>query len=147
MVAVARRHRVANLPERLTVYREVPRSLCRSGQDAFPDRLARISAENLGWGVGAPVPGRVHHDIAALTHRRYRQISPAADIEDMCGVVEAAGARIHADAPGSDVPPRVLARIRHLRSEYRMLQTGLYRLRPVARFVRRMSAGLDFRDR
>jgi hypothetical protein len=142
-----RRHRIANLPDRLTVYREVPGSLCRSGQDAFPERLVRIAAENLAWAVGDAVPGHVHRDVAALTHRCYGQLSSDVDLEDLCEAVREAGARIHANAPSSDVPQRVAARIRRLRSEFRMLQTGLYRLRPLGRFVRRVSAGWDFRGR
>jgi hypothetical protein len=140
-----RRHRVANLPERLTVYREVPGSLCRSGQDAFLDKLVQIAAENLASAVGELAPGRVHRDVAALSHRCYRQLSGDLDIEEVCRVVREAGARIHADAPGSDVPRRVAARIGRLSSEYRMLQTGLYRLRPLGRLMRRL--GWDFRGR
>jgi hypothetical protein len=56
----------------------------------------------------------------------------------LCGVVREAGARIHADSPDSDVPQRVAARIRGLRSQYPMLQSPLYQLRPLARFVRRL---------
>jgi hypothetical protein len=136
-----RRHRVANLPERLTVYREVPGSLCRTGQDGFVDNLVRISAENLAFAVGESAPGRHHVDIAALTHRGYRLLSATPDIDAMCAVVREAGARFHRKDPTSDLPKRVAARLRRLRGELQMLQTGLYRLRPLARLVRRMAAG------
>jgi hypothetical protein len=160
-----RRHRVANLPERLTVYREVPGSLCRTGQQGFVDKLVRISAENLAFAVGDSEPRRHHVDIAALTHRCYRLVSALPDIDTMCQVVREAGARIeqHAVAhpvaiacagidPGlmpvhlreqarlSDLSIRVAARIRRLRSEFWMLQSGLHRLRPVVGLVRRLSA-------
>ena len=42
---IARRFRVANLPERLTVYREVPSSMSRAGIDPFKRKLVRLSAE------------------------------------------------------------------------------------------------------
>ncbi len=44
---IARRFRVANLPERLTIYREVPTSMSREGADPFKEKLILISAENL----------------------------------------------------------------------------------------------------
>jgi glycosyltransferase involved in cell wall biosynthesis len=135
-----RRHRVANLPERLTVYREVPGSLCRTGQEGFVDKLVRISAENLAFAVGDGKPGHHHIDIAALTHRRYRMVSASPDIDTMCQIVREAGARIQEQAQLSDLPVRVAARIRRLRGEFRMLQSGLHRLRPLVGLVRRVSA-------
>lgn len=44
---IARRFRVANLPERLTIYREVPTSMSREGSNPFQEKLILISAENI----------------------------------------------------------------------------------------------------
>jgi glycosyltransferase involved in cell wall biosynthesis len=44
---IARRHPVANLPEVLTVYREVQGSMSRTGDNPFLSNVIRISAENL----------------------------------------------------------------------------------------------------
>jgi glycosyltransferase involved in cell wall biosynthesis len=139
---LARRYRVANLPERLTIYRETPLSLSRSGQSAlFSERLTRISAENLAAVVGSGVPSVEHWDVAALIHRNYQQISDGARIDVMCKVVEDAGARIHAAAPDSDVPARVAARVRRLRFEHLLRRSGLHRLRSLAGSVRRIWLG------
>jgi glycosyltransferase involved in cell wall biosynthesis len=136
---LARGYRVANLPDRLTVYREIPTSLSRVGQSPlYQERLTKICAENLAAAVGEAVPKADHWDIAGLTHRRYRHVSDDARIDVMCEVVEDAGARIHAEAPNSDVPARVAARVRSLRFEHRLMRSGLHRLRPLARWVRRV---------
>jgi len=44
---IARRHRVANLPEVLTVYREMPGSMSRTGDTPFLENVIRIASENL----------------------------------------------------------------------------------------------------
>ena len=115
---LARQWEVANLPERLTVYRETPGSMSRATHRPFVDKLVLISAENLAAAVGESAPAMLHHDIAALTHGAFELMSRAPDIEGMCETVEHAGARIHARAPGSDVPRRVAERIKSLRRRY-----------------------------
>lgn len=44
---IARYHRVANLPEVLTVYREMPGSMSRTGPSPFLENVIRIASENL----------------------------------------------------------------------------------------------------
>ena len=64
---IARRFSVANLPERLTIYREVPASMSRDGIDPFKEKLVLISAENLSAAsTGEVKPQRIHLDIAIL---------------------------------------------------------------------------------
>jgi glycosyltransferase involved in cell wall biosynthesis len=138
---IARRYRVSNLPERLTIYREVPDSLSRQPQTAFSERVALVSAENLAAAIGEAEPGRDHWDIAALLHRVPGKLSADPDIESLCRVVREAGERIHAKSPGSDVPMRVTNRINNLRHRYteqRLLRNfGL--LRRVVGLARRSS--------
>lgn len=138
---LARRYRVANLAERLTIYREMPQSLSRNGKNPFRDKVIAIAAENLAAAAGESAPGRDHRDIAALAHGAYRQLSSHPDIESMCRVVQEAGRRIHASAPAIDLPHRVAVRIKRLRREYDLYASGLYRLRPIVGFARRAFAG------
>lgn len=92
---IARRFRVANLPERLTIYREVPTSMSRDGMDPFKEKLVLISAENLAAATtGEPKPQRLHFDIAYLVHGMPERMSQSADIEAMCAVIAKAGAGI-----------------------------------------------------
>jgi hypothetical protein len=91
---IARRFRVANLPERLTVYREVPGSVSRAGAQPFLRSLVLISSENLAWASGTAMPEQVHVDIAALTHNAPDLISAKPDLGRMCAVVGQAGRMI-----------------------------------------------------
>jgi glycosyltransferase involved in cell wall biosynthesis len=134
---LARHFKVANLSERLTVYREVPRSLSRAGPNPFQEKLVLISSENLAHATGKGVPEQCHRDLAALTHNAYRMISRKPDIDGMSRVIEEAGTHILADAPESDVSDRVAARIKSLRFKYRLWRSGLHRMPPIFWRLRR----------
>jgi glycosyltransferase involved in cell wall biosynthesis len=103
---LARRYKIANLPERLTIYREVPASVSRTEMNPYQQCVVLFSAENLAAAVGAPKPGRDHWDIAALMHCAYDRASSCPDIETMRRIVEEAAARISANAPNSEVAAR-----------------------------------------
>lgn len=49
---IARRYKVANLPEVLTVYREMPGSMSRTGENPFLRKVLRISSENIYAVIG-----------------------------------------------------------------------------------------------
>ena len=117
---IARRYRVANLPERLTIYREVPNSMSRERATPFIERTVTISAENLAAAVGLSSPGRDHWDIAALNHRASGRLSADPDIESMCSTIRDAGERILASAPDSDARARVMHRIDNLRYAFEL---------------------------
>ena len=113
---LARRFRVANLPERLTIYREVPNSISRVGDNPFLQKLVLISSENLAFATGADRPGQVHIDIAALTYGAEAHISRAPDFAGMCAVIREAARRISGDQPSEDLLGRIdsaEARLKH----------------------------------
>ena len=112
---LSRSYQVANLPERLTVYRETAGGMSRAPGPAFQARAALISSENLAAAAGAVAPSRVHRDIAALSRQAFALVSPNPDFDAMRRVIEEAGARIGAADPSSDVPVRVAQRIKTLR--------------------------------
>jgi len=117
---IARRYKVANLPERLTIYREVPNSLSRKRSTSFIDKIVTISAENLAAAVGLSSPGRDHWDIAALNHRAPGRLSANPDIESMCRTIRDAGERMLANAPDSDLRARMMHRIDNLRHAFEL---------------------------
>lgn len=49
---IARDHNVANIPEVLTIYREMPGSMSRTGKNPFLEKVLKISAENIHAVVG-----------------------------------------------------------------------------------------------
>jgi glycosyltransferase involved in cell wall biosynthesis len=117
---IARRYRIANLAERLTVYREVPNSMSRERTRSYAESIVAISAENLAAMVGAGSPARDHWDIAALTHHLSDKVSVNPDIESMCRIVRDAGERILSNSPDLTLPGRVARRINALRHAFEL---------------------------
>jgi hypothetical protein len=113
---ISRHYRVANLPERLTVYREVPSSMSRAAAQPFLQKLVTISSENLAHATGAATPQQVHTEIAALLHGSEGPTSPKPDFDRMCAVIAEAGNRIGDGQPGPELAQRIAQaqiRIRH----------------------------------
>jgi hypothetical protein len=104
---IARDHRVANLAEHLTVYREVPSSISRVSARLFMDKLVTISSENLARAAGRTLPQQVHVDIAALIHQVEARLSESPDIEAMCAVIAEAGRRIGGGLPGPELSRKI----------------------------------------
>jgi cellulose synthase/poly-beta-1,6-N-acetylglucosamine synthase-like glycosyltransferase len=104
---IARHYRVANLAERLTVYREVPSSMSRAGARPFLEKLVTISAENLAHASGVTAPQQIHRDIAALVHQAGTGISQKLDATAMCAVVAEAGRRIGGGKPNPELAQRI----------------------------------------
>jgi hypothetical protein len=113
---ISRHFRVANLPERLTVYREVPSSMSRAGTQPFLQKLVTISSENLAHATGAATPQQIHIDIAALIHGAEMQPPRWPDVKHMCAVIADAGYRIGGGQPGPELAQRIAgaqARLHH----------------------------------
>jgi glycosyltransferase involved in cell wall biosynthesis len=104
---ISRHYRVANLPERLTVYREVPSSMSRAGAQPFLEKLVIISSENLAHAAGAAVPQQVHIDIAALVHGAETVNPSKPDLDAMSSVIAEAGNRIAGGRSGPELSRRI----------------------------------------
>lgn len=137
---LARHGRVANLPERLVVYREVPQSMSRVGPNPFLDRLVTLSAENLGFSNGLDQPDSVMQDVAALTHSAFHRLSRRPNIRAMTQAVNGAARRIAADDPA--VQARAAERVRILQYQWMMRQTGAEWVRPILRKIRNLGRRL-----
>ncbi|HZR76055.1 glycosyltransferase family 2 protein [Bradyrhizobium sp.] len=139
---ISRHHRVANLPERLTVYREVPSSMSREGLQPFLEKLVTISSENLAYQAGAPAPQQVHMDIAALIHGAKTRVSQRPDREAMLAVIAEAGRRIGGGRPGPELEQRIVQAQRRLMLRQpayewvwrtaRAIRGRMHRLKPAA---------------
>jgi hypothetical protein len=112
---ISRQYQVANLAERLTIYREVPSSMSRGSAEPFLQKLVTISSENLAYVTGAAAPKKIHTDIAALLHGAEGWMSPESDFERMYAVVAEAGRRIGGGQPR----PELAQRIAHIRRRIR----------------------------
>jgi cellulose synthase/poly-beta-1,6-N-acetylglucosamine synthase-like glycosyltransferase len=146
---IARQYRVANLAERLTVYREVPSSMSRDGAQPFTQKLVTISSENLAYATGASAPQQIHIDIAALIHGANMRLSRKPDVRAMYAVIAEAGRKISGGRPRPELEQRIRnaeARIQHnlvfrqpilglARRAARAVRGRLRRLMPVARRI------------
>lgn len=99
---IARAYDVANLPERLVFYREMPASMSRDGANPFLNKLLLLCAENIGWWNKLAAPDRHCHDAAALLHAAYDRLSATADIEAVCARIAGACETIARRAPSEE---------------------------------------------
>ena len=67
---IARKYRVANIPEVLTVYREVEGSMSRSGVNPFLQNIIQISSENLAAILTPKFSNEQCYLLASLYHGR-----------------------------------------------------------------------------
>jgi len=116
---ISRRYRVANLAERLTVYREVSTSMSRAGERPFLEKLVTISSENLAYATGATAPQQVHVDIASLIHHAPARVSQSPDVKAMFAVIAEAGQRIGGGKPGPELARKIA------RARYRLVRRQL----------------------
>ncbi|CAG1023246.1 glycosyltransferase EpsE [Methylococcales bacterium] len=132
---MARHCKVANLPERLLIYREVPQSMSRSGPNPFLDRLVTISAENLAFANGLSEPDSDSVDVAALTHSAFHRLSSRPNIDRMTKTVLSAGDKLAKDCP----PVMAMAeeRARILRYQWALHRANAHWAKPILRYLRR----------
>lgn len=133
---IARHHRIANLPERLTVYREVPGSMSRAGEQPFLRKLVVISSENLALASGAQKPEQVHVEMAALVHGADALVSPKPNLQAMYAVLHQAARRIAGGQPSAELLDRVARAQAQLRHRVMQRQPGVARIWRAARAFR-----------
>jgi len=80
---IARKFKVANIPEFLLIYREVPQSMSRTGVNPFLDRVINISAENLAFANGIEGMDQKTIDIASLVHGSYHRYSSTTSFQEL----------------------------------------------------------------
>ena len=140
---MARRYKIANLPERLLIYREVPQSMSRTGANPFLEKMVTICAENLAYASGLKTPSVACVDVAALTHSAYHRLSARPDFQEMQSLLDAATKNI---AATSVMPLEVQRASRErentLRHQYVIYKTNTGWLRPVARSLRNFTRRL-----
>ena len=133
---IARRFRLANLPERLTIYREVPSSMSREGAHPFKRKLVLLSAENLAAVSGLVQPEQIHIDIAALVHDLPDMLSRRPDLTAMCEVLADAGRKIGGGAPSADIDARVARWTRQLQYRFQVQRPVIKGIWTTARRIR-----------
>lgn len=85
---IARKFKVANIPEILHVYRETPQSMSRNGDSPFLKHLLKINTENLAAVTGETYPWQSYQDLAALVHGEYQHHSGKTSLSELVSIVE-----------------------------------------------------------
>ena len=80
---IARAYDVANIPEVLQIYREVPKSMSRDHANPFLDRVINISAGNIARVLGRETQDETLIDLSALAHGAYHRVSPKPSLSQM----------------------------------------------------------------
>lgn len=80
---IAQKHEIANIAERLLIYRETPGSISRQGDNPFLDKLVTFSAENIAYAIGLDAPDIQCINIAALTHGALHRLLRPLDLKKM----------------------------------------------------------------
>lgn len=130
---MSRHCKVANLPERLLIYREMPQSISRTGANPFQDKLVTICAENLAFANGLVQPDTDCLDAAAFTHSAFHCLSRRPSLKRMSQAVLRAGERIAAATGEPEVLHKAQERADILRYQFMLKQTGTGWLRPLLR--------------
>ena len=102
---LSRKWEVANIPEILHMYREIPTSMSRNGAGPFRHRVIDISVENIRWWMEDAVVGSVIEDLAALNHGTYSRVTPQVRWKALSRLVVGAADRI---AASCHVPRSIL---------------------------------------
>jgi glycosyltransferase involved in cell wall biosynthesis len=111
---IAREFDVANLPEVLMAYREVPGSMSRTGSRPFVKNLVQICAENVAFACGVPVDSPEVLGLANLLHGRYDAVPKGVQLSQMEKLIEAAALGVGLKVGGVS-PALALARQQKLR--------------------------------
>jgi glycosyltransferase involved in cell wall biosynthesis len=117
---IAREFDVANIPEPLHVYREIPGSMTRGGVNPFRDKIIRISGENLAWYLGGKEPDADMLDLARLVHGDVAGVSSHPSFERMEKKLFQIIAQLASDPHEAGVlRGKALERVKSAKSAYR----------------------------
>lgn len=111
---IAREFDVANLPDILMAYREVPGSMSRTGNRPFLKNLVQICAENMAVACGLPADSAAILGLANLLHGRYEAVPGGVQLSPMETLIETAALGVGRKT-GSDSPALELAKRQKLR--------------------------------
>lgn len=87
---IAREFNVANLPDVLLAYREVPNSMSRTGDRPFLKNLVQICAENVAFTCGVPVNSPEVLGLANLLHGQYDAVPGGVQLSQMEKLIKTA---------------------------------------------------------
>lgn len=123
---VSRDFKLANIPENLLAYCEVPGSMSRSGINPFLHRLINISAENIAWHTGRNIDSPELVAVSRLAHGVYEGIPRDVRFPMMEELLKAAALSISGKSgmPLTLLSQALKLRLAMLRYHYFQYRTG-----------------------
>lgn len=115
---LARTERIANLPERLVVYREVTSSLSRVSVRPFVRMLVKLGSENIAHCLGATIPSTDMVDLAALNHGAFDLLSPRPHLPRLLSLLRRAAQQLDPRDENLELAREVALRTRWIRRQY-----------------------------
>ncbi|MBT8593995.1 glycosyltransferase [Polynucleobacter paneuropaeus] len=116
---ISRNYLVANLPDRLVVYRESEGSMSRiTNVNPFTKKLVTISAENLAYACGLDQVDQVCRDFAALTHSDLTSLSSSPNLKKITTYVRKAAHNISEKFQDDSICESANTRIKTLQYQF-----------------------------
>lgn len=96
---ISRKYDIANIAQRLLIYRETPGSISRQGNNPFLDKLVTFSAENIAYAIGLDAPDTQCVNIAAFTHGALHRLIRPLDLKKMSDTLVSAAHLFSTQSP------------------------------------------------
>jgi len=138
---IARKFKVANIPEMLHIYREIPQSMSRTGNNPFLRNLLKINVENLKCYTKNQYPEQAYYDVAVLNHGVYDLYSRKSTLHQMVSIIQQAAQTLTLEADDDDcsIQDRIDSSIARLKYHYyRIKHAGLLKM-VNSQFVHRLA--------
>jgi glycosyltransferase involved in cell wall biosynthesis len=90
---LAKRFKIANIPEILQIYREVPKSMSRNRVNPMLNRIVAISKENWSWVLEQSSDKKIS-DVLTLLNGSYQLFSTESGLSELSGLIVKAAERI-----------------------------------------------------
>ena len=91
---VARQYEIANIPEALQIYRDVPNSKLKNERSVIRENVINISITNLAWTTERAFDDPVVNDLSALAHGAYHRVHGHSTLHELTEVLFEAADRL-----------------------------------------------------
>ena len=122
---VARVAGVANLPEVLLQYREIPGSMSRQGPSPFRDHLVKICAENIGAAANVAPDDEDIQSFAAIVHGATERVSALPDLKKVHSILCNAAKNLSGGQMTEVMKSDIDSRVASLKSLYLLQKSPL----------------------
>jgi glycosyltransferase involved in cell wall biosynthesis len=125
---ISRQHDIANLPQVLLNYREIPGSMSRVGPSPFREKLIMISSENIAAASNLTVADPDIRAIAAITHGAADTLLSRPDFRRMQNILFSAISKVACPDTAKPLRRDAIDRIHYMRASWLMRESHAYAL-------------------